>query len=57
MGFLKNYLEIDNRILIIRLPRKAANGHEYIFSEEAISMIDAYDKPARTMFTSYNTYC
>ena len=35
-----------------KLPRKAANGHEYIFSEGAIPMIDAYDKPARTMFTS-----
>ncbi|SES04852.1 hypothetical protein [Lachnobacterium bovis] len=56
MGFLKNYLEIDNRILIIRLPRKAANGHEYIFSEEAIPMIDAYDKPARTMLTSEGSF-
>ena len=35
-----------------KLPRKAANGHEYIFSEGAIPMIDAYDKPARTMLTS-----
>lgn len=35
-----------------KLPRKASNGHEYIFSEGAIPMIDAYDKPARTMLTS-----
>jgi DNA (cytosine-5)-methyltransferase 1 len=35
-----------------KLPRKAANGHEYIFSEGAIPMVDAYDKPARTMLTS-----
>lgn len=35
-----------------KLPRTAANGHEYIFSEGAIPMIDAYDKPARTMLTS-----
>lgn len=35
-----------------KLLRKAANGHEYIFSEGAISMVDSYDKPARTMLTS-----
>lgn len=35
-----------------KLPRKASNGHEYIFSEGPISMIDEYDKPARTMLTS-----
>ena len=35
-----------------KLPRKAANGHEYIFSEGAIPMVDSYDKPARTMLTS-----
>ena len=35
-----------------KLPRKAATGHEYIFSEGAIPMIDEYDKPARTMLTS-----
>lgn len=35
-----------------KLPRTAANGHEYIFSEGAIPMIDEYDKPARTMLTS-----
>lgn len=35
-----------------KLPRTAANGHEYIFSEGPIAMVDAYDKPARTMLTS-----
>lgn len=35
-----------------RLLRTSANGHEYIFSEGAISMIDQEDKPARTMLTS-----
>lgn len=35
-----------------KFPRKEANGHEYIFSEGAIPMIDAYDKPVRTLLTS-----
>lgn len=35
-----------------KLPRKAANGHEYTFSEGPIAMLDSYDKPARTMLTS-----
>ena len=39
-----------------KLPRKAANGHKYIFSEGAISMIDGYDKPARTMLTSEGSF-
>lgn len=39
-----------------KLPRKAANGHEYIFSEGAIPMIDTYDKPARTMLTSEGNF-
>lgn len=39
-----------------KLPRKAANGHEYIFSEGAIPMIDTYDKPARTMLTSEGSF-
>ncbi len=39
-----------------KLSRKAANGHEYIFSEGAIPMIDAYDKPARTMLTSEGSF-
>lgn len=39
-----------------KLPRKSANGHEYIFSEGAIPMIDDYDKPARTMLTSEGNF-
>ncbi|SCH91856.1 Modification methylase HhaI [uncultured Ruminococcus sp.] len=39
-----------------KLMRKAANGHEYVFSEGAISMVDAYDKPARTMLTSEGNF-
>lgn len=39
-----------------KLPRTSANGHEYIFSEGAIPMIDAYDKPARTMLTSEGSF-
>ena len=39
-----------------KLPRKAANGHEYIFSEGPVPMIDEYDKPARTMLTSEGSF-
>lgn len=39
-----------------KLPRKAKNGHEYIFSEGAIPMIDSEDKPARTMLTSEGSF-
>lgn len=39
-----------------KLPRKAANGHEYIFSEGAISMVDDDNKPARTMLTSEGNF-
>ena len=35
-----------------KLLRTSSTGHEYIFSEGAISMIDQEDKPARTMLTS-----
>lgn len=35
-----------------KMPRKAANGHEYIYAEGPVPMIDAEDKPARTMLTS-----
>jgi DNA (cytosine-5)-methyltransferase 1 len=35
-----------------KINRTAASGHEYVFSEGPIAMIDAYDKPARTMLTS-----
>lgn len=39
-----------------KLPRKSRNGHEYIFSEGPVSMIDEYDKPARTMLTSEGSF-
>lgn len=39
-----------------KLPRKAANGHEYVFSEGAIPMLDRYDRPARTMLTSEGNF-
>ena len=39
-----------------KLPRKAANGHEYIFSEGPISMIDDESQPARTMLTSEGNF-
>lgn len=39
-----------------RLLRKSASGHEYVFSEGPISMIDEYDKPARTMLTSEGSF-
>ncbi|WP_029319280.1 DNA (cytosine-5-)-methyltransferase [Butyrivibrio sp. AE3004] len=39
-----------------KLCRTAANGHEYVFSEGAIPMIDEYDKPARTMLTSEGSF-
>lgn len=39
-----------------KLPRKSSSGHEYIFSEGAIAMIDDYDKPARTMLTSEGSF-
>lgn len=35
-----------------KMPRTAANGHEYLYSEGPIPMLDEYDKPARTMLTS-----
>ena len=41
------YLKGGKKIL-----RKSSNGHEYVFSEGPIAMIDDYDKPARTMLTS-----
>ena len=39
-----------------KLLRTAENGHEYVFSEGAIAMVDAYDKPARTMLTSEGSF-
>ena len=35
-----------------KLLRISSTGHECVFSEGAISMIDQEDKPARTMLTS-----
>ena len=35
-----------------KMPRKAANGHEYLYAEGPVPMIDEYDKRARTMLTS-----
>ena len=39
-----------------KLLRKSASGHEYIFSEGAISMIDQENKPTRTMLTSEGSF-
>lgn len=39
-----------------KIKRKAANGHEYVFSEGPVPMIDEYDKPARTMLTSEGSF-
>ena len=39
-----------------KLPRKASNGHEYMYSEGPIPMIDEYDKPARTMLTGEGSF-
>lgn len=39
-----------------KLLRKAANGHTYVYSEGAVPMIDACDKPARTMLTSEGSF-
>ncbi len=39
-----------------KINRTAKNGHEYIFSEGPIPMIDEYNKPARTMLTSEGSF-
>lgn len=39
-----------------KLPRKASNGHEYVFSEGPVPLFDEYDKPARTMLTSEGSF-
>lgn len=39
-----------------KINRTASNGHEYVFSEGPIAMIDSYDKPARTMLTSEGSF-
>lgn len=36
--------------------RTSANGHQYVFSEGPISMLDEWDKPARTMLTSESSF-
>ena len=38
-----------------KIPRKSANGHEYVFSEGPIAFPDPWDKPSRTMLTSEST--
>ena len=39
-----------------KIYRQAQNGHEYVFSEGPVPMIDEYDKPARTMLTSEGAF-
>lgn len=36
--------------------RTSANGHQYVFSEGSINMLDEWDKPARTMLTSESSF-
>ena len=38
-----------------KVPRKAANGHEYIFSEGPVAFPDPWNRPGRTMLTSEST--
>ena len=38
-----------------RIPRKSANGHEYIFSEGPVAFPDPWNRPGRTMLTSEST--
>lgn len=38
-----------------KIPRKASNGHEYIFSEGPVAFPDPWDRPGRTMLTSEST--
>ncbi len=39
-----------------KFQRRAKNGHVYTYSEGPVPMIDAYDKPARTMLTSEGSF-
>lgn len=39
-----------------RIPRTAANGHAYLYTEGAMPMVDEWDKPARTMLTSEGSF-
>lgn len=38
-----------------KIPRKTADGHEYVFSEGPIAFPDPWDRPGRTMLTSEST--
>jgi len=38
-----------------KIPRKSANGHEYVFSEGPIAFPDPWNRPSRTMLTSEST--
>ena len=38
-----------------KIPRTAANGHEYVFSEGPVAFPDPWDRPGRTMLTSEST--
>lgn len=38
-----------------KIPRKSADGHEYVFSEGPIAFPDSWNKPGRTMLTSEST--
>lgn len=38
-----------------KIPRKSADGHEYVFSEGPIAFPDPLNKPGRTMLTSEST--
>lgn len=38
-----------------KIPRKSANGHEYVFSEGSVVFPDPWDRPGRTMLTSEGT--
>ena len=39
-----------------KISRTSSNGHTYVYSEGAMSMVDEYDKPARTLLTSDGTF-
>lgn len=65
---IKNSNEIENRLPKEvrqtwqyikggkKLKRESASGHEYIFSEGPVSLIDEWDKPARTILTSEGNF-
>ena len=38
-----------------KIPRKSANGHEYVFSEGPVAFPDPWNRPGRTMLTSEST--